>query len=110
MHHEYEDDEKSILDKFKNVKYYLGDKMNFLNTSALCKNLDLVISNDTSVAHISCATGTKTWIISRKNPSWLCPINSDKSSMYPTAKYFKQNKFNDWGGVIKKVSLNLKKL
>ena len=110
LHHEYEDDEKSILDKFKNVKYYLGDKMNFLNTSALCKNLDLVISNDTSVAHISCATGTKTWIISRKNPSWLCPINSDKSSMYPTAKYFKQNKFNDWGGVIKKVSLNLKKL
>ena len=82
--------------------------MNFSNTSALCKNLDLVISNDTSIAHISCATGAKTWIISRKNPSWLCPINSDKSLMYPTAKYFKQDTFNDWSGVIKKVSLDLK--
>ena len=110
LHHEYEDNEKSILNKFKNVNYYLGDKMNFSNTSALCKNLDLVISSDTSISHISCATGTKTWIISRKNPSYLCPINSDKSLMYPTAKYFKQDKFNDWAGVVKKVSLDLKKL
>ena len=74
--------------------------MNFLNTSALCKNLDLVISGDTSI--LSCATGTKTWIITRKNPSWLCPINSNKSI---TAKYFKQD-FNDWSGVIKKVFWN----
>lgn len=110
LHHEYEHDEKLILNKFKNVKYYLGDKMNFENTSALCKNLDLVISNDTSVAHISCATGTKTWIISRKNPSWLCPINSNKSLMYPNAKYFKQDRFNDWKSVIEKVSLDLKNL
>ena len=110
LHHEYTGSEISILNKFKNVNYYLGDKMNFPNASALCKNLDLVISNDTSIAHISCATGTKTWIISRKNPSWLCPINSDKSLMYPTAKYFKQDRFNDWSGVIKKVSLELNKL
>ena len=110
LHHEYENNERQILNKFKNVKYYLGDKMNFSNTSALCKNLDLVISNDTSVAHISCATGTKTWILTRKNPSWLCPINSDKSLMYPTAKYFKQDIFNDWNSVIEKVTLDLKNL
>ena len=110
LHHEYENNEKLILNKFKNVKYYLGDKMNFANTSALCKNLELVISNDTSIAHISCATDTKTWILSRKNPSWLCPINSNKSIMYPSAKYFKQDKFNDWKSVIKKVSLDLKNL
>ena len=110
LHHEYDRDERLILDKFKNVKYYLGDKMSFSNTSALCKNLDLVISNDTSVAHISCATGTKTWILSRKNPSWLCPINSSKSLRYPTAKYFNQHRFNDWKSVIYKVSLDLKNI
>ncbi len=110
LHHEYDRDERLILDKFKNVKYYLGDKMSFSNTSALCKNLDLVISNDTSVAHISCATGTKTWILSRKNPSWLCPINSSKSLRYPTAKYFNQHRFNDWKSIIYKVSLDLKNI
>ena len=110
LHNEYNEQEIKILDKYNNVFYYLGDKMNFSNTSALCYNLDLTITIDTSIAHISCVTGVETWILLRKNPAWLFPFNKKKSLMYPTAKYFRQDKFNCWNDVINKVSFKLKKL
>jgi len=110
LHNEYNEKEIKILDKYNNVFYYLGDKMNFSNTSALCYNLDLTITIDTSIAHISCVTGVETWILLRKNPAWLFPINKKHSLMYPTAKYFRQDKFNCWNDVINKVSFKLKKL
>ena len=110
LHNQYNEQEIKILDKYNNVFYYFGDKMNFSNTSALCYNLDLTITIDTSIAHISCVTGTETWILLRKNPAWLFPFNKKQSLMYPTAKYFSQDKFNYWDDVINKVSLNLKKL
>tara|TARA_B100001057_G_scaffold218024_1_gene218192 strand:- start:1128 stop:2588 length:1461 start_codon:yes stop_codon:yes gene_type:complete len=110
LHNEYTDDEKFELRKYKNVNYYLGNKMNFSNTLALCSNLDLVITIDTSIAHISCVAGTKTWILSKINPSWLFHINSNKSLMYPSAKLFKQLEFNNWDNVIDNVSLKLRKL
>lgn len=110
LHHEYNDNELKILDNYSNVFYYIGDKMNFSNVSALCFNLDLTITIDTSIAHISCATGTETWILLKKNPPWLFPINYNTSLMYPSAKYLKQDRFNDWDSVVKKISLDLKNL
>ncbi len=110
LHHEYSDEEKKYLKKYKNVNYFLGNKMSFSNTLALCNNLDLVITIDTSVAHISCVTGTKTWILSKINPSWLFHVNSNKSIMYPSAKLYKQSEFNNWDDVVDNVSLKLKKL
>jgi len=110
LHNEYDEEEKKKLNKYNNVFYYLGDEMNFSNTSALCCNLDLTITIDTSIAHISCATGIETWILLRKNPAFLFPFNKKKSLRYPTAKYFKQDRFNEWKSVIDKVSLSLKNL
>lgn len=110
LHHEYNDNELKILDNYSNVFYYIGDKMNFSNVSALCFNLDLTITIDTSIAHISCATGTETWILLKKNPPWLFPINYNTSLMYPSAKYLKQDRFNDWDSVVEKISLDLKNL
>ena len=101
---------KKKLNKYNNVFYYLGNEMNFSNTSALCYNLDLTITIDTSIAHISCATGIETWILLRKNPAFLFPFDKKKSLRYPTAKYFQQDRFNEWKSVIDKVSLNLKNL
>jgi ADP-heptose:LPS heptosyltransferase len=47
--------------------------MNFIETAALCECLDLVISVDTSIAHLSAALGQKTWILVPHNPDcrWL---------------------------------------
>ena len=41
LHNEYDEEEKKKLNKYNNVFYYLGNEMNFSNTSALCYNLDL---------------------------------------------------------------------
>lgn len=110
LHHKYTNDEIKNLNKYKNIKYFTGKKMDFSNTFALCRKLDLVLTIDTSIAHISCVADIETWILTKKNPAWLFHVNSDKSLMYPSAKLYKQTKFNYWDDVIKRVSLDLDKL
>ena len=60
MQKEIRDEDKSALEK-SNISFFLV--MNFLNTSALLENVDLVVSVDTSVAHLAGTLGKKTFII-----------------------------------------------
>ncbi len=71
----------------------LGD---FSDTAALCACMDLVISIDTSVAHLSGALGRPTWILLPFNPDWRWLLAREDSPWYPTAKLYRQQKINDW--------------
>lgn len=86
------------------------DIHDFADTAALIANLDLVISVDTSVAHISAAMGKPTWILSRFNGCWRWLENRDDSPWYPTVRLFRQTKFGEWDSVIMRVATALTKL
>ncbi len=76
---------------------HLGD---FCDTAAAIAHLDLVISVDTSVAHLAGALGKPVWILLPFCPDWRWLIARDDSPWYPTARLFRQPTPGDWKNVI----------
>ena len=65
----------------------IGD---FADTAALVENLDLVISVDTSVAHLCGAMGKPTWLLQPRVPDWRWEIGDKASPWYPTVRLFRR--------------------
>jgi len=78
----------------------LGD---FADTASLVAGLDLVITVDTSVAHLAGALGKPVWILSRFDGCWRWLQGRDDSPWYPTARLFRQQHQGDWNGVVERV-------
>ena len=78
----------------------LGD---FSDTAALISQLDLVISVDTSVAHLAGALGKPVWILLTHVPDWRWLLDRDDSPWYPSARLFRQRETREWGSVTMRV-------
>jgi tetratricopeptide (TPR) repeat protein/glycosyltransferase involved in cell wall biosynthesis len=77
------------------------------DTAAVISALDLVISVDTSVAHLAGALGKPVWILLCFVPDWRWLLESEDSPWYPTARLFRQSAAGDWEGVLDRASLAL---
>jgi len=80
-----------------NVSSELGD---FSDTAALCECMDLVISVDTSVAHLSAALGKRTFVLLPFYPDWRWMLRRRDSPWYPTVTLFRQAAIGDWTPVL----------
>jgi tetratricopeptide (TPR) repeat protein len=80
----------------------------FADTAALVDNLDLVISVDTSVAHLAGALGKPVWVLNRFDQCWRWLRDRDDSPWYPSARLFRQRTPGDWAGVIDDVAAALR--
>ena len=76
---------------------------NFEDTQAIINSLDLLITSDTSVAHLAGAMGTKVWIILQKVPDWRWGINEAYSKWYPNARLFTQYSLKDFNSVFMQI-------
>jgi tetratricopeptide (TPR) repeat protein len=83
------------------------DLTNFSDTAALIENLDLVISVDTSTAHLAGALGKPVWILNRYDNCWRWLLKRIDSPWYPSAKLFRQSINRDWDEVIEEVRSEL---
>jgi len=81
----------------------------FMDTVAVIKNLDLVITVDTSIGHLAAALGKPTWVILPNPPDWRWMLNRDDTPWYPTMRLFRQPTPGDWESVIEVVTQELKK-
>jgi tetratricopeptide (TPR) repeat protein len=79
----------------------------FSDSAALCQCLDLVITVDTSVAHLNGALGNKTWLLLPFNPDWRWLLQREDSPWYPTLKLYRQPRLGDWQGVLSRVGADL---
>lgn len=82
----------------------------FADTAALIANLDLVISIDTAVSHLSAALGRPVWTLLPFVPDWRWLVERDDSPWYPTMRLFRQTSPGDWAGVIDRVREELAQL
>jgi Tfp pilus assembly protein PilF len=89
---------------------YSGQLNDFADTAALMSFMDLVISTDTSLAHLAGAMGKPTWILLAFSADWRWLLNRQDSPWYPSVRLFRQPKVCDWESVIESVSLECKKL
>jgi len=79
----------------------------FIDTSAIIKNLDLVISIDTSIAHLAGAMGIETWVMLPYYSDWRWFLHRNDSPWYPTMKLFRQQKSGDWKSTIEQIKERL---
>ena len=79
---------------------FTTDLHDFEDTAALIVNLDLVISVDTSVAHLVGALGKPVWLLNRFDTDWRWLLNRDDSPWYPTLRQFRQASPGDWDSAV----------
>ncbi len=86
---------------------WMDDAADFADTAALIARLDLVISVDTSVAHLAGALGRPVWLLNRINTDWRWMLEREDSPWYPTMHIFRQSSRGDWKGVLRRVAQEL---
>ncbi len=81
----------------------------FMDTVAVIKNLDLVVTVDTSIGHLAAALGKPTWIILPNPPDWRWMLNRDDTPWYPNVRLFRQPTPGDWESIMSVVAQELEK-
>ena len=79
------------------------DLIDFSQTAAAMANLDLVICNDTSLAHLAGAMGIPCWVLLPYEVNWRWHTDLSVCDWYDSIKLFRQHKQNDWNGVFEDV-------
>jgi len=78
-------------------------------TAALVGALDLVLSVDTALVHLSGALGKATWVMVPYSPEWRYGFAGDSMPWYPSVRIVRQPSYQDWDSVISRVAQNLKR-
>ncbi len=102
------DGDSALLRDFHNVIACGDEFRDFSDTAAVIDLLDLVITVDTSVAHLAGAMGKPVWILLPYNADWRWLLDRNDSPWYPTVRLFRQNNTRSWGNVIARVQAALK--
>ena len=97
-------DALSRLDQLHQHQEALSD---FSDTAALIENMDLVVTVDTSVAHVACALGKPTWILLPYLSDFRWLLDRSDSPWYPSATLYRQKEPGDWSPVFAKLTEDL---
>ena len=101
--------ESNILKKYQiiDLSCQITD---FSSTALIIKELDLVITVDTALAHLSGALGYKCWVLLPFSPDWRWLLKTSISPWYPSLKLFRQQTTGDWSSLIPIIKQSLKKV
>ncbi len=86
------------------------DSESLMSIAAIMKNLDLVISCDTAIAHVAAALGVRVWVPLPKAPDWRWMLDREDSPWYPTLRLYRQTIYGQWEHVFLRMAEDLKKL
>ena len=91
-------------DRLIDVSAELGD---FADTAALLDQLDLVITADTAVGHLTAALNKPTWVMLPRVCDWRWLEDRDDTPWYPSMRLFRQAQAGEWGEVVNRVRKEL---
>lgn len=100
---EYRQADRELLGRLPQIRDHHRELEDLSDTAALIGELDLVISVDTSVAHLAGALGGKVWVLLPFVPDFRWLLDRSDSPWYPTATLFRQRRAGDWDDVIRQV-------
>jgi tetratricopeptide (TPR) repeat protein len=99
--------ERELLGANAQIAHVGDDLDDFADTAAVVSLLDLVISVDTSVAHLAGAMARPLWLLLPFAPDFRWMLDREDSPWYPTARLFRQAGIGDWNGVLARVRREL---
>ncbi len=79
----------------------------FTDTAALVENLDLIVTVDTSTAHLAGALGKPVWLLNRFDTCWRWLCDRSDTPWYPTMRLYRQEAPGDWDSVVARVKTDL---
>lgn len=82
----------------------------FYDTASIIKQLDLIITVDTSVAHLAGAMGKAVWLMLPFVPDWRWQLERHDSPWYPTVRIFRQHQKGDWNSLLREIKQELNKI
>jgi hypothetical protein len=84
--------------------------VDYADTMALLAGLDLVVTVDTSVAHLAAAMGKPVWVLLARSPDWRWLLQREDSPWYPTVRLFRQSISRQWADVLERVAVAVRGL
>jgi tetratricopeptide (TPR) repeat protein len=97
----------STLQSHPDISHFGNDLNDFSDTAALCEAMDVIVSVDTSVAHLAGALGKPAWVLLPFDPDWRWLLDRTDSPWYPSAKLYRQAHIGDWEGVFRRLGGDL---
>lgn len=104
------DSDSEIIKQTHNLHPIGPNFENFAQTAAVIDAMDMVISVDTSVAHLAATQNVETWLLLPFNPDWRWLISGQKSQWYPAMRLFRQEQNQGWQAVLHKIYTLLAKV
>jgi len=104
---EVRDIDKPVLESSTDILHFGNELDDFADTAALCELVDVVITVDTSVAHLGGALGKPTWVLLPFSPDWRWLLDRNDSPWYPSVKLYRQPNVGDWSSVFDKVKADI---
>ena len=99
----------SFRHRFVACQQQVDDTWDFLETAAIIANCDLIITSDTSVAHLAGGMGKTTWLLLHNVPDWRWGLDGDATFWYPSMRLFRQTERGNWDDVLRRVADSLHK-
>lgn len=110
LHRDLREADAAVLAAHSQVVHFGEALVDFADTAAVIAELDLVISVDTSVAHLAGAMGKPVWVLLPSVPDFRWLLERGDSPWYPTATLFRQPAVGDWPSVVAQVADRLNTL
>jgi len=102
-------DDCSFKNKFVECQPQIDDTWDFLENAAIIENCNLIITSDTSIAHLAGGIGKSTWILLKNSPEWRWGLEGESTFWYPSMRLFRQRENRNWFKVMDRVSNELQK-
>ncbi len=104
---DYRNADKQFMDRLSRIQDHQMDLSDFSDTAALLDAMDLIISVDTSVAHLAGAMGKPVWVLLPHVPDFRWLMDREDSPWYPSARLFRQDAQRDWRTVLERIKSEL---
>ncbi|MBV8464935.1 MAG: glycosyltransferase, partial [Burkholderiales bacterium] len=107
---EYRAGDEATLNTLPALNRWHDHLNDFTDTAALLMHMDLVISVDTSIAHLAGALGKQVWLMLPKSADYRWLVDRDDTPWYPSMRLYRQEDFGDWTSIIARLQRDLTRL
>jgi tetratricopeptide (TPR) repeat protein len=104
------DADLQLIHHSKKMRQFKNEIIDFSDTAALIDCMDLIISVDTSIAHLAGTLSKPTWLLLAHRPDWRWQLEKNCTPWYSSFELIRQNTRGSWGSVLASVRENLNHL